>query len=160
MQPIFFYMSFDFLTAKYLCVTSSALLIPFSFYMNNAVKNFCEFPDDKKNDLLVYETVLAVILFIAIYASQWFWSNPIRHGIAHKVDAIVAKITILAFFVYTNFYKELWRDWVYIGSTMVLLFFATMSYIESSNEWCSSSHVFYHGGLHLIAAFLGVYAFT
>lgn len=152
-------MSFNFLPSNYLCITSSALLIPFSFYMNNAVYRFCELSDTNQEDH-AYESILAAILLIAIYASQWFWYNPIKNGISHIVDGFVAKVTLVSFFLYTIFYKQLWRNWVYVSSIILLVFFAVMSRIESSKDWCCQSHLMYHGGLHLISAFSGIYAFT
>ena len=148
-----------------LCVTSSALLIPFSFYMNNVVRDFVMDCSDMGCPSLVMnprnqlEDVLGMILFAAIFASQWFWSNPEQNGLSHKVDRIIAKLTIGSLLCYTMFYKNRFDDWLCISSIVVMFFFARMSHYESSKEWCSNSHLFWHGGLHLIGSCCAIYAF-
>jgi len=160
-----------------LCATSSALLVPFSFYMNNVVRDFVMDCSDMGCPSLVMdcsdmgcpslvmnprnqlEDVLGMILFAAIFASQWFWSNPEQNGLSHKVDRIIAKLTIGSLLCYTMFYKNRFDDWLCISSIVVMFFFARMSHYESSKEWCSNSHLFWHGGLHLIGSCCAIYAF-
>ena len=176
-----------------LCITSSALLVPFSFYMNNVVRNYVTDCSDVGCPSLVMdcsdigcpslvmdcsdmdcsslvnndsslvrnqlEDVLGMILLAAIFASQWFWSNPEHNGLSHKVDSIVAKLTIGSLLFYTMCYKNLLDDWLCISSIVVMFFFAGMSHYESSKEWCSNSHLFWHGGLHLVGSCCAIYAF-
>lgn len=141
-----------------LCITSSALLVPFSFYMNNVVRNYVMDRSCIVHNQL--EDVLGMILLAAIFASQWFWSNPEHNGLSHKVDSIVAKLTIGSLLFYTMCYKNLLDDWLCISSVVTMFFFAGMSHYESSKEWCSNSHLFWHGGLHLIGSCCAIYAFT
>ena len=155
-----------------LCITSSALLVPFSFYMNNVVRDYVMDRSSLVNNdsslvnndsSLVrnqLEDVLGMILFAAIFASQWFWSNPEHNGLSHKVDSIIAKLTIGSFLFYTMCYKDRFYDWLCISSVVTMFFFAGMSHYESSKEWCSNSHLFWHGGLHLVGSCCAVFAFT
>ena len=165
-----------------LCITATSLSVPFLFYMNNVVRDFVM--DDLDKRYLRVEDLLAVVLFLAIYAAQWFWSNPVQYGFAHIVDGVVAKITIAAFFVYyisnyTAFQNkkiEMFEPIAGFFSTQgvdscisrmhllfallcLLIVFAAMSHWSSSKEWCSDSHIFWHGGLHLIGSWTAIYAF-
>ncbi len=144
---------------KYLCITSAALIIPFAFYMNNAVYRFFEFPNNNAGYSPSLESGLATILFIAMYAAQAFWYNPVKYSFLHKLDGIIAKLAIGLFLIYVIFYKERWRDPMFVISVIGLFYFAAMSHCESSKEWCCPSHLFYHGGLHLISAGSAIYAF-
>ena len=147
----------NLISPKYLCITSATLIIPFSFYMNNAVYRWLEFPDEySKNE---WESGLATILFFAIYASQVFWSNPEKDSFIHKMDRIIAKITIGSFLVYVIFYKERWKDPVFDSLVLIMCYFAVMSHVSSSEEWCGYQHLLYHGGLHLVGATSAIYAF-
>jgi uncharacterized membrane protein YphA (DoxX/SURF4 family) len=156
-----------------LCITAGAMLIPFCIYLNNVVRDFVMddlyfvmddlhfVMDDSINDLGTppLENGLAAILLLAIYAAQWFWSDPVQHGLSHCVDGIIAKITIITFFFYTMYYKNRWNDWLCISAVILILFFAFMSHNASSKEWCSDSHLFWHAGLHLVGSLSASYAF-
>jgi hypothetical protein len=141
-----------------LCITSAALLVPFVFYMNNLVRDFVM--DDLAKRRNILEDVLAAILFAAIYAAQWFWSNPVKDGLSHHVDGAIAKTTIVSFLGYIIYYKSHWNDYICIFAVTLLLFFAAMSHYSSSKEWCSESHLFWHGGLHLVGSLSAIYAFV
>lgn len=169
-----------------LCITATLLSVPFIFYMNNVVRDVVM--DDLDERSFQIEDLLAAVLFLAIYAAQWFWSNPVQHGFAHRVDGVVAKITIAAFFLYyISNYTVFQKKKIEISESItglfsgeggdsqrhvcisimhllfVLLFllivFAAMSHWSSSKEWCSDSHIFWHGGLHLIGSWTAIYAF-
>ena len=149
------------ISPKYLCITSATLIIPFSFYMNNAVYRLFEFPDKytKCKWESYIESGLATILFFAIYASQLFWNNPEKNSFVHKMDGIIAKTTIGTFLIYVIFYKERWKDPVFDSLIIMLFYFAVMSHCASSKEWCGYQHLLYHGGLHLVGATSAIYAF-
>jgi len=70
------------------------LIISISYFLSQELKN---------KQLVEY--VLASFLIITIILSQTFWNNPIKHSSIHKIDAIIAKIVILSFILYTLFYK-------------------------------------------------------
>jgi Zn-dependent protease with chaperone function len=84
---------------KYLCYTILLLIISIFYYLSN----------DKKliiNDLQSnIEYVLALLLIVTIVFSQMFWNNPIKNSKIHKMDAIIAKIVMLSFAIYTIKYK-------------------------------------------------------
>jgi hypothetical protein len=155
---------------NYLCITSTFLSIPILYYI---FKTY----GVKLSKISVIEFGLASMLFIAMCVSYWFWSNPVKNGISHNIDGIIAKITICVFLFYVLFYKELREEYKYSKSAapermrnnfvcigfilllVLLVFFALMSHRASSKEWCSSEHLFYHGGMHLVAASSAFYAF-
>jgi len=161
-----------------LCITAVALLIPFSIYLNNVVRDFVMddshfvmddshfvmddlhfVMDDLGKHRHPLEDILASILFAAIYAAQWFWSDPIQNGLSHYVDGFIAKLTIELFLLYVMYYKDRWNDWLCILSILLLFFFAFMSHYASSKEWCSDAHLFWHAGLHLVGSWSASYAF-
>jgi len=47
----------------------------------------------------------STILIVSIIVSQFFWKNPIKNSILHKIDSIIAKIVIILFIFYTLIYK-------------------------------------------------------
>jgi hypothetical protein len=128
------------------------LIIPILYYI-------FKISGKKLSGISVVELGLASMLFIAMCVSYWFWSNPIQNGISHTIDGIIAKITIFVFLFYIFVYKQLGRDFVFILFVLLLVFFVIMSHRASSEEWCSRDHLFYHGGVHLIAASSAFYAF-
>jgi hypothetical protein len=77
----------------YLCYTILLLIIPICYFLF--------FIKDKP----YIEYILIIFLIIIIILSQLFWSNPIKNSQIHKIDAIIAKIVIILFMVYTLIYK-------------------------------------------------------
>ena len=75
---------------KYLKITNLLLFISIVFYLLYSKKNFVE-------------TALASSLYVTIFFTQIFWSNPIKNSLVHKIDAIVAKMVIFSFIFYTIF---------------------------------------------------------
>ena len=74
---------------KYLRYTNLLLLFNLYFFSKNSNIEF----------------ILSLLLIITIIASQFFWNNPVKDSIIHKIDAIIAKIVILLFILYTIIYK-------------------------------------------------------
>lgn len=158
----FAFMSFNFMHhPQYLRITSATLIIPFSFYMNNVVYRFVYSSNDltEKRWEPLFESGLAAILFAAIYAAQAFWSNPVKDSFTHKVDGVIAKLTIVSFLVYVIAYKGRWRDPVLVSYVVMVFYFAALSHWYSSILWCCPAHLFYHGGLHFLSAVSAIYAF-
>lgn len=103
------------------------------------------------------EYLLVCFLIITIVFSQLFWNNPIKQSKIHKIDAIIAKIVILSFILYTIIYK------FKVSYLLVLLAIAISFYFSnyfSNQEWCSSQHLFCHGCLHIFCFIATFYAFT
>jgi hypothetical protein len=129
----------------YLCVTSGISFIIIGIYLFNKNKNL------EKN-------ILAGVLFICLFLSQLFWSNPKQNSLIHKIDAFVAKITTLLFFTYV-FYKNYLNFMLYI--CIILAIFAIVSFYRSNHfsnkEWCCNDHLFNHGLLHIVGFFISLY---
>jgi len=144
--------------SKYLCITASALTVPYMIYMNRVVEEMVYCSDEK---IPLVEHGLAILLFFAIYASQWFWSNAVKHSLSHRVDGIIAKITIVSFLLYALLFERgRIQETPNLMFLVALLFvFAAMSHLESSAQWCSDWHLFWHGGLHIISSICGAYVF-
>ena len=53
----------------------------------------------------IIDYILVLLLISTIILSQIFWRNPEKNNIIHTIDAIVAKIVILIFIIYTFLYK-------------------------------------------------------
>jgi len=130
----------------YLCYTNLLLIISISYFLSQELKN-----------KQWVEYVLASFLIITIILSQTFWNNPIKHSSIHKIDAIIAKIVILSFILYTLFYK------FKISYLLVLLGIAISAYFSnyySLQEWCCDKHIICHGLLHIFCFIATFYAFS
>jgi len=124
----------------YLCYTNLLLIISILYLLFNGQKN-----------KPWIEYVLAMFLVATIICSQLFWKNPIQQSTIHKIDAIVAKIVISSFIIYTLLYKYKF------GFLIVLLAIAVsfcLSNHYSKKEWCCNNHIFCHGLLHFFVSLL------
>ena len=131
---------------KYLCYTNLLLVLSIIYFLFN--------PLNKKPFV---EYVLASFLIVTIIFSQLFWYNPIKYSTIHKLDAIIAKIVILSFILYTLIYK------FKIGFVIVLLAVVISFYFSnyySNQEWCCNKHIFYHGLLHIFCFIATFYTFS
>jgi hypothetical protein len=133
-----------------LCITSSLLLTSLFYFV--LFSSHC-----------IIECILAFLLLCIILTSQLFWYNPIRYSIVHRIDAVLAKITIFSFMAYTLITK-LPNTNVYFFSYILLLCLlfcmAISSEYYSQKEWLSVQHIVSHGLLH-ICSFIGTfYAFS
>ena len=81
---------------KYLCYTNLLLIVSLFYFLFNT-------QEVKEKPFLEY--ILASFLIITIIFSQLFWNNPIKQSKIHKIDAIIAKIVIFSFILYTLLYK-------------------------------------------------------
>ena len=132
----------------YLCITNILLVISFIFFIINSNKN-------------VAECYLSICLLLTILFSQLFWRNPKKHSMIHKIDAIIAKISIMSFILYTILYKKLNK--YLLGSYLLIILgmFYTFYYSNkySTLEWCCNNHLIYHGYLHVLVFAGSIYAF-
>jgi hypothetical protein len=134
---------------KYLCYTNLLLIISMFFFLYKT-KTRRPQPTNKT------EYFLATSLIATIIFSQLFWKNPIKHSKIHKIDAIIAKIVICSFILYTIIYK------FKLSYLLILSAIATSFYFSnhfSSQEWCSTKHLCCHGSLHLLCFIATFYAF-
>jgi len=105
----------------------------------------------------VIEYILAFLLVLSIIFSQLFWNNPIQNSKIHKIDAIIAKITVVFFLLYTLIYK--------FNSILLFLLIAIATSFYFSNyysnkEWCCNKHLLFHGSLHIFCFIAMFYTFS
>jgi hypothetical protein len=129
---------------KCLCYTNLLLVISLVYFYFN------------KNKPLI-EYVLASSLIPTIICSQLFWYNPIKKSKIHKIDAIIAKIVIVSFIMYTVCYKFKFTL-LFIFLAGIISFYFSNYY--STQEWCSNQHIFCHGLLHIFCFIITFYTFS
>ena len=127
---------------RFLRLTNATLLLSLTYFYFFVDKN-------------TFEMVFAILLVYTIVMSQLFWSNPVKGSDVYLCDAVVAKITILAFILYT-FWKHGFM-WSYILCCVAISFYYSNLY--SSIEWCSYNHVVSHGLLHYFCFMASFFAF-
>jgi hypothetical protein len=116
------------------------------------------FYNETQNQQLPYiEYFLATLLIIRTITSILFWSNPLQHSTIHKTDAVIAKITILTFILYTLFYTSYKSSYLFLILALAIAFYASNYY--SSIQWTSNEHILSHGLLHILGAIGTIYAF-
>jgi hypothetical protein len=134
---------------KYLRYTNLLLFISFFYFLFITQKS--------NNNPPWLEYVLASFLIITIIFSQLFWSNPIKQSNIHKIDAIIAKIVIFSFILYTLYYKFKY-NYLLILLAIAISFYFSNHY--STKEWCSNKHLCCHGSLHIFCFLATFYAFS
>jgi hypothetical protein len=130
-------------------LTNSLLLLSFLFFLQFSEKN-------------IYEIILAGCLVITIIVSQLFWANPIKHSTIHRIDGIVAKISLILFIVYVTFYKKIDAMLFYLFLIIMvwMVYFFLLSDFNSRKEWCCNNHILYHGMSHLFCFAGSLFAFV
>ena len=134
---------------KYLCYTNLLLIISILFFIYKTKSTTNPNPTQ-------IEKFLATSLIGTIVFSQLFWNNPIKHSIIHKIDAIIAKIVIASFILYTLIYKYRF-SYLLVLSAITISFYFSNHY--SSQEWCSNKHLCCHASLHIFCFIATFYAF-
>lgn len=130
---------------NFLCFTNLLLLYSiFYFFYNN-----------KK--YILFEYILVSLLPFTVLFSQLFWYNPVRNSLIHKIDAIIAKLVISSFILYTLIYKFNF-SYLIILTIIFTSFYYSNNY--SSKNWCCNNHLFYHGLLHIFCFISTFYAFA
>lgn len=133
---------------QYLLLSSLLVLLPLSlFYM--------------KTDKNKYHYILANLLIINMILSILFWSNPVKQGLIHKIDAVFARISLICFLLYIIFLQEICI--LYQALSFILFFTGIFMFSngdkESSKNWCSKSHINYHMCFHLFVYLAACFAF-
>jgi len=136
---------------KYLCYTILLLIISIFYFLFNNQKSF---KTEKQSKI---EYILALSLIVTLIFSQLFWNNPIRNSKIHKMDAIVAKIIMFCFALYTIKYKF---KISFLFILLAILIFSYFSNYYSEQEWCSDKHLFYHGMVHIFSFIATFYTFS
>ena len=105
-----------------------------------------------KDDNNLYETLLALLLYINIILSSLFWTNPIQNSVIHFYDGIFGKISFFLFTIYILFVKQV--DYrlklAFLGILIVSLTVFYQSNEHSKREWCSNNHVLCHSIFHIL----------
>jgi hypothetical protein len=104
---------------------------------------------------------LATALIVVCVSSQLFWRNPVENSTTHCIDALIAKITIFGFILYTVSYTlcTIHRIISYAAIMVITGITALVGDRYSSNKWCSSGHIYSHAMLHLFGTMGAMYAF-
>lgn len=103
------------------------------------------------------ECILACLLIVTVVFSQLFWSDPVQNSTLHQMDAIVAKIVIFSFILYTLVYK--FRvSYLFVLFAVGITFYLSNKY--SSQEWCCDKHIACHGLLHFFCFTATFFAFV
>jgi len=132
-----------------LCVTGQLFAISFySGFVTLSEKN-------------VHECILGNSLLLVYLCCNLLWSNPIKYGIVHRIDGVIAKVSIVYFITYTITYKKM--DCITKYSYYMVVFgIITNAYLSnyySNKEWCSNAHIYYHALLHIFCFIGTFYAF-
>jgi hypothetical protein len=132
-----------------LCLTSSLLVISFLFFLYFSDKN-------------IYEIILAGLLIITIIISQLFWNNPVKYSTIHKIDGIVAKMSLVLFIGYIAIYKKMDTIFFYLSLIMInwTIFYFLLSDFYSRKQWCCNNHILYHGMSHIFCVVASIFAFV
>lgn len=132
----------------YLLISSFFVLLPLSFFY---------FKTNKNN----YEYILATLLVINLFLSILFWSNPIKNGLIHKIDAFFARVSLISFILYILFIKE--NTFFCSVNFFILFLLGIIMFLngdkESSQDWCSKNHTNYHMCFHLFMYLAALYVF-
>jgi len=124
----------------HLQITSIFFSFYYYYYITNINKN-------------IHEIILGSFLLPNnIILSVFFWNNPIKNSLIHKLDSIFAKITIYYCSTYYIFFKEctFYSKLEYILLFILLVYFAKKSHYYSTIEWCSKNHLSSHILIHFV----------
>jgi hypothetical protein len=122
---------------NFLQITNILLLIPFYLLLIKEDQNIDEF-------------TLNLLFLSILISSQLFWSDPIRNSLIHKMDAIIAKITIIYFILYILIYSKHKNNltlFILTIITIILSFYNSNHF--SNKKWISNLHIINHAILHL-----------
>ena len=105
---------------------------------------------------------MAGLVFVNFLLSVAFWMNPVKLSWTHWVDAVFAKISILAFTIYIMFIKpiESRRKIAYTIAISYVAIMAFFSNVYSKEEWVCRDHVMSHFAFHVFASMGTLFAFA
>jgi hypothetical protein len=92
--------------------------------------------------------IFSDLIFLQGYISMLFWWNPIKGGIVHKIDRLLARISISSVIIY-KIYKE--PTPLFVTNIIIMFLFFKVSNICSKKNWCSKWHILWHGFAHIYA---------
>lgn len=109
-----------------------------------------------------WENYLIGLVSINFVLSVMFWINPVKHSWIHRIDAIYAKISLLAFTLYIMFIKSI-SSRRKLAYTIALSFVVIMAFFSdefSKKEWLCRDHVMSHFAFHVFASVGTLFAFA
>jgi hypothetical protein len=130
-------------------LSAATLLLPVAYFLLNTRTKTAK------------QYALATALIAVFTSSQIFWRNPVKNSTMHRIDAFIAKTTVVGFIAYTLAYS-LCKITLVIPYAAVMVAIGTAAFVGhqySSKTWCSSEHVYSHALLHVIGAIGATYAF-
>lgn len=130
---------------NFLCLTNLLLLYSIVYFFYNNQK------------YILFEYILVSLLPFTIIFSQLFWYNPVRNSLIHRIDAIIAKIVIFSFIIYTLIYKFNFNYLILLTAIFISSYYSNY---YSSKNWCCNNHLFFHGLLHIFCFISTFYAFV
>ena len=123
------------------CISILSILYPLTTFLN-------------KTNTTVMEKGCGILNLTLFVTSEFFWINPIRYGIYHKIDGFVAKTTFLYFVFYTlnknNLSKYQLIEYYFTILSFLLTFYGSNYF--SSRIWCCKNHLFFHVILHILTS--------
>ena len=99
--------------------------------------------------------LLITVSVLATFVSFFFWFHPhtFRNGWIHKMDAFMARVTIVIFVLYNMITGGNTGFWM---SCFTMFVFFYLSNHFSTIEWCSCLHILSHVCAHIYAG-LGIF---
>ena len=110
----------------------------------------------------IWEHGLAGLVFVNFALSVMFWMNPVKGSWIHQVDAVFAKISLLAFTTYIMFMKPIVSRRK-IAYTIALSFVAIMAFFSDAHsrlDWVCRDHIMSHFAFHVFASTGTLFAFA
>lgn len=138
--------------ARSCILCGSGQLIAVSF-----VAGFLPFSEKNTHECILGGSLIAVYIFCIL-----LWSNPIRYSIIHRIDGVVAKVSILYFITYTLTCKKM-ESTAQLSYYMVMVGIGSNAYLPnfySTREWCCPAHIYYHALLHVFCFIGSLYAWS
>jgi len=110
----------------------------------------------------VWEHGLAGLVLINFVLSVAFWMNPVNRSWTHWVDAVFAKLSLLAFAIYVMFIKPIGtrRKFAFAIALSFGAIMAFFSNVYSRLDWTCRDHVMSHFGFHVFASMGTLFAFA
>ena len=118
---------------KELAVTSSLFFVPLYVLHNNNIYVFWVL-----QDLIILQGIFSIM----------FWWNPVKGSFIHKIDKVLARISISSVISYKMYNGP---TTMFVINVIVMLLFFKISNMYSRQEWCSKPHIICHGFAHLYA---------
>ncbi len=109
-----------------------------------------------------WENYLIGLVSVNFILSVMFWMNPVKQSWIHRIDAIYAKISLLAFTLYIMFIKSI-SSRRKLAYTIALSFVVIMAFFSdefSKKEWLCRDHVMSHFAFHVFASVGTLFAFA